>query len=242
MVIVNETTAKRYWPGQDAIGKHLANSRDKIPREIVGIAGDVKFTTLNVPNSEEMYLPMEQSPAPTATLVVRSGVDERTLIAAVRAKISEADATLPVTGILSMEDVVGASVAQPRLIMQFVGVFAGFALLLAGVGIYGVMAYSVTQRKQEMGIRVALGASRSNIFKLVVGHGMMLAACGVVLGILASFGLTRLMSSLLFGVGAVDAKVFLAAALVLGSAALVACLVPARRATRVDPIVALRYE
>lgn len=242
VVIVNETTAKRYWPGQDALGKHLANSRDKIPREIVGIAGDVKFTTLNVPNSEEMYLPMEQSPAPVATLVVRSGVDERTLIAAVRAKISETDATLPVTGILSMEDVVGASVAQPRLIMQFVGVFAGFALLLAGVGIYGVMAYSVTQRKQEMGIRVALGASRGNIFKLVVGHGMMLAACGVVLGIVASFGLTRLMSSLLFGVGAVDAKVFMVAALVLGCAALVACLVPARRATRVDPIVALRYE
>jgi putative ABC transport system permease protein len=242
VIIVNETTAKRYWPGQDAIGKHIANSRDKISREIVGIAGDVKFTTLNVPNSEEMYLPLEQSPAVNATMVVRSSVQQKALVDAVRAKIAEVDATLPVTGILSMDEVVAASVAQPRLIMQFVGVFAGFALLLAGVGIYGVMAYAVTQRRQEMGIRLALGASRGNIFKLVVGHGMMLAGCGVVVGVLASFGLTRLMASLLFGVGALDARVFAAAAVVLGGAALVACLVPARRATRVDPIVALRYE
>jgi putative ABC transport system permease protein len=242
VIIVNETTAKRYWPGQDAIGKHIANSRDKISREIVGIAGAVKFTTLNVPNSEEMYMPLEQSPAVNATMVVRSSVQQKALVDAVRAKMAEVDATLPVTGILSMDEVVAASVAQPRLIMQFVGVFAVFALLLAGVGIYGVMAYSVTQRRQEMGIRLALGASRGNIFKLVVGHGMMLAACGVVVGVLASFGLTRLMASLLFGVGALDARVFAVAAVVLGGAALVACLVPARRATRVDPIVALRYE
>jgi putative ABC transport system permease protein len=242
VAIVNETTAKRYWPGQDAIGKHVANSRDKIPREIVGIAGDVKFTTLNVPSSEEMYLPMEQSPAPTATLVVRSTVDERTLVAAVREKILEVDATLPVTGILSMDDVVGASVAQPRLIMQFVGVFAGFALLLAGLGIYGVMAYSVTQRKQEMGIRVALGATRGDILRLVVGHGMRLTIGGVVVGVLASVGLTRLLSSLLFGVKAMDVGIFGGAALVLACAALVACYLPARRATQVDPIVVLRYE
>jgi putative ABC transport system permease protein len=133
-------------------------------------------------------------------------------------------------------------VAQPRLIMQFVGVFAGFALLLAGVGIYGVMAYSVNQRKQELGIRLALGASRGDIFRLVVGRGMLLTACGVVVGVLASLALTRLLSTLLFGVRAMDVGVFSAAALVLAGAAFLACLVPARRATRVDPIVALRYE
>jgi putative ABC transport system permease protein len=242
VAIVNETTAKRYWPGQDAIGKHVANSRDKIQREIVGVAADVKFNTLNTASSEEMYLPMDQNPWPATTLLVRSHGDVASLVAAVRAKIAEVDPTLPVTGILSMDEVVAASVAQPRLIMQFVGVFAGFALLLAALGIYGVMAYSVTQRKQEMGIRVALGATRADIFKLIVGHGMLLTAGGVVVGILASLALTRLLSSLLFNVRAMDLGVFGAAALTLVLAALLACLVPARRATRVDPIVALRYE
>jgi putative ABC transport system permease protein len=242
VAIVNETTAKRYWPGQEAIGKHVANSRDMIQREIVGVAADVKFNTLNTANSEEMYLPMDQNPWPTTTLLVRSKGDVSSLVAAVRSKIAEIDPTLPVTGILSMDEVVAASVAQPRLIMQFVGVFAGFALLLAALGIYGVMAYSVTQRKQEMGIRVALGATRADIFRLIVGHGMLLTAGGVIVGILASMALTRLLSSLLFNVRAMDAGVFGAAALTLALAALLACLLPARRATRVDPIVALRYE
>jgi putative ABC transport system permease protein len=242
VAIVNETTAKRYWPGQEAIGKHLANSRDKIQREIVGVAADVKFNTLNTANSEEMYLPMDQNPWPATTLLVRSQGDVTSLVAAVRAKIAEVDPTLPVTGILSLDEVVAASVAQPRLIMQFVGVFAGFALLLAALGIYGVMAYSVTQRKQEVGIRVALGATRSDIFRLIIGHGMLLTAGGVVVGILASLALTRMLSSLLFNVRAMDAGVFGAAALTLTFAAVLACLLPARRATHVDPIVALRYE
>jgi putative ABC transport system permease protein len=242
VAIVNEMTAKLYWPAQEPIGKRVANSRDMIQREVVGVVADVKFSTLNAANSEEMYLPMNQNPWPAATLLVRSDANEQALVAAVRAKIAEIDPTLPVTGILSMDDVVAASVAQARLIMQFVGVFAGFALLLAAVGIYGVMGYSVTQRKQEMGIRVALGATRADIFRLVVGHGMRLAALGIVLGVLASMGFTRLLSSLLFNVHALDAGVFSGAAFVLAFAALVACLIPARRATRVDPIVALRYE
>jgi putative ABC transport system permease protein len=242
VAIVNETTAKRYWPDQDAIGKHVANSRDMIQREIVGVAADVKFSTLNTANSEEMYLPMEQNPWPTTTLLIRSPGSDQSLVAAVRTKIAEVDPTLPVTGILSMDEVVAASVAQPRLVMQFVGVFAAFALLLSAVGIYGVMAYSVAQRRQEMGIRVALGARRADIFRLIVGHGMLLTAGGVTVGILASVALTRLLSSLLFNVGAMDAGVFGAAAVMLAFAALLACLLPARRATRVDPIVALRYE
>ncbi|HEY2352028.1 MAG TPA: ABC transporter permease [Candidatus Acidoferrum sp.] len=242
VAIVNETTARRYWPGQDALGKRVANSRDKIQRQIVGIVGDVKYTALNNANSEEMYLPMEQNPWPAATLLVRSQGNTQALVGAVRAAVAEIDPALPVTGVLSMDDVIAASVAQPRLIMQFVGVFAGFALLLAGVGIYGVMAYSVNQRKQELGIRLALGASRADIFRLVVGRGMLLTACGVVVGVLASLALTRLLSTLLFGVRAMDVGVFSAAALVLAGAAFLACLVPARRATRVDPIVGLRYE
>ncbi len=242
VVIINETTAKRYWPDQNPIGKRLANSRDMIQREIVGVVADVKFNTLSTANSEEMYLPLAQSPWPSITLVVRSEANAQPLVAAVRAKIAEIDPTLPVSGILSMEAVLATSVSQPRLIMQFVGVFANFALLLAAVGIYGVMAYSVTQRKQEMGIRVALGAAPRDILKLVVGQGMRLTLAGVAAGVLVSLALTRLLASLLFGVRAIDVTVFSAAALVLVAAAFLACYLPARRATQVDPMVVLRFE
>jgi putative ABC transport system permease protein len=242
VVVVNQTTATRYWPGQDPIGKHLANSRDKVQREIVGVVADVKFGGLNAANSEEMYLPMAQAPWPTMTLLVRSSANPEPLVTAVRAKIADSDPDLPVAGILSMDEVVSTSVAQPRIIMQFVGVFAGFALLLAAIGIYGVMAYSVTARKQEMGIRVALGARPADILRLVVGQGMRMTLIGVALGVVFSLGLTRLLASLLFGVQATDPLVFGAAALVLAAAAFVACYIPARRATRVDPIVVLRYE
>jgi putative ABC transport system permease protein len=242
VVIINETTATRYWPGQDAVGKHLANSRDRVQREIVGVVADVKFGGLNAASTEEMYLPMAQAPWPTMTLVVRSSAAPQPLAAAVRAKIAESDPDLPVTGILSMDEVVSTSVAQPRMITQFVGVFAGFALLLAAIGIYGVMAYSVMTRKQEMGIRVALGAGPADILRLVVGQGMRMTLIGLTLGVVVSLMLTRLLSSLLFGVLATDPLVFSSAALALAATAFVACYIPARRATRVDPIVVLRYE
>jgi putative ABC transport system permease protein len=242
VVIVNETTAKRYWPDQNPMGKHLANSRDMIQREVIGVVADVKFNTLNAASSEEMYLPPAQSPWPAMTLVVRSSRDAHSLVSAVRAKIAEVDPMLPVSGILSMEDVVSTSIAQPRLIMEFVGVFAGLALLLSAIGIYGVMAYSVTQRKQELGIRVALGAAPRDILRLVVGQGMKLALVGVALGVLTSIVLTRLLSSLLFGVHAIDPLAFAGSALALVIAAFVACYLPARRATRTDPIGVLRFE
>lgn len=242
VVVINETAAKHFFPGQNPIGKHLANSRDMLQREIVGVVADVKFNALNAANTEEMYLPMAQVPWPTTTLLVRSEVNSQSLVSAVRAKIAEVDPNLPVTGISSMEEVVGTSVAQPKLTMQFVGLFAGFALLLAAVGIYGVMAYTVTARKQEMGIRVALGARPADILRLVVGQGMRMTLIGVAIGVAVSLGLTRLLASLLFGVQATDPLVFSAAALVLVAAAFVACYIPARRATRVDPIIVLRYE
>ncbi len=242
VVVINETAAKHFFPGQNPIGKHLANSRDMLQREIVGVVADVKFNALNAANTEEMYLPMAQVPWPTTTLLVRSEVNSQSLVSAVRAKIAEVDPNLPVAGISSMEEVVGTSVAQPKLTMQFVGLFAGFALLLAAVGIYGVMAYTVTARKQEMGIRVALGARPADILRLVVGQGMRMTLIGVAIGVAVSLGLTRLLASLLFGVQATDPLVFSAAALVLVAAAFVACYIPARRATRVDPIIVLRYE
>ena len=242
VVIVNETTAKRYWPDQNPLGKHLAGSRDMIQREVVGVVGDVKFRTLSTANSEEMYLPLAQSPWPSMTLLVRSAGDPQALVAAVRAKVAEVDPTLPVSGALSFDDVVSASIAQPRMIMQFVGIFAGVALLLSAIGIYGVMAYSVTQRKQELGIRVALGADQRDILRLVVGQGMRLTLIGVALGVLTSLLMTRLLASLLFGVHAIDPVAFGGSAVVLSLAAFGACYLPARRATRVDPIVVLRSE
>jgi len=242
VAIINQTTASRCWPGQDPIGKHLANSRDMVQREIVGVVADVKFNTLNTANSEEMYFPLAQSPFPTTTLMVRSNADPGVLVAAVRQKITELDPYLPISGILSMDDVVATSVAQPRIIMQFAAIFAGFALLLSAVGIYGVMAYAVNQRKQEMGIRVALGAKSSDILRLVVGQGMRLTLTGVGFGIAVSFLLTRLLSSLLFGIKGIDPAVFSAAAAVLIGSALLAGYLPARRATQVDPVVVLRSE
>jgi putative ABC transport system permease protein len=242
VAIINQTVASRYWPGQDPIGKRLANSRDMIQREIVGVVGDVKFNTLNTANSEEMYFPIAQVPWPSGTLMVRSDASPEPLVAAVRQKIAELDPYLPVSGILSMDDVVATSVAQPRMVMQFAGIFAGFALLLSAVGIYGVMAYSVNQRKQEMGIRVALGAKPWDILRLVVGQGMRLTLAGVGFGVAVSLLLTRLLSSLLFGIKGIDPAVFSGAAVVLVGSALLACYLPARRATQVDPVVVLRFE
>jgi putative ABC transport system permease protein len=242
VAIVNQTVADRYWPGKNPIGRHIANSRDMIQREVVGVVSDVKFNALNVTNSEEMYLPLEQVPWLTTTLIVHSTGDPQALVSGVRAKIAEIDPYLPVTSTASMESIVATSVAQPRVLSQFVGIFAGFALLLAAIGIYGVMAYSVAARTQEMGIRMSLGAEPRDIVKLVMGQGMRLALIGVAIGIAASLALTRLISTLLFGVSATDPLAFSVAAVVLVTTALVACYLPARRATRVDPIVVLRSE
>jgi putative ABC transport system permease protein len=242
VAIVNQTVAERYWPGKNPIGKHIANSRDMIQREVVGIVSDVKFNALNIANSEELYLPLEQVPWPATTLIVHSQGDPQTLVLGVRTKIAEIDSSLPVTSVASWNSIVAASVAQPRVLSCFVGVFAGFALLLAAIGIYCVMAYSVAARTQEMGIRVSLGAEPRDIVKLVLGQGMRLALLGVAIGIAASLALTRLISALLFSVNATDPVAFSLAAVVLAITALAACYLPARRATRVDPMVVLRFE
>lgn len=176
------------------------------------------------------------------TLVVRSSVLPQAVIEAVRGKIAEVDPSIPISGVRTMDEVVGAAVSRPRLIATIAGIFAGFALLLAAIGIYGVMAYSVSTRKQEMGIRLALGASPEDILRLIVGQGMRMTLIGVGVGIAVSLALTRLLANLLFGVGAADPLVFTGASLVLMGTAFFACYLPARRATRVDPISALRCE
>jgi putative ABC transport system permease protein len=242
VVIVNETAARHYWPNENAIGKHVAGSRDLAGREVVGVVADIKFSTLNAKSADQLYVPLEQMPYATMTLVLRSDASPEPLVNAIRGKIAEIDPTLAVSGILSMDRVVRTSAAQPRMTAQFVAAFASCALLLAAIGMYGVMAYSVSARKQELGIRMSLGANPRDILKLVVRQGMRLALAGLILGLLASLALTRLLGSLLFGVRVVDPLVFGGAALVLLTSALLACYLPARRATEVDPIVVLRFE
>jgi putative ABC transport system permease protein len=240
VVMVNETAARHYWPNENAIGKHVAGSRDLARREVVGVVADVKFSALNAGSAEQLYVPLEQMPYITMTLAVRSDASAEPLVNTIRGKIAEIDPTLAVAGILSMDRVISRSAAQPRMTAQFVAAFAAFALLLAAIGMYGVMAYSVSTRKQEMGIRMSLGANPRDILRLVVSQGMRLALAGLIVGLLASVAFTRLLGSLLFGVRAADPLVFGGAALVLLMSALLACYLPARRATEVDPIVVLR--
>ena len=242
VVIIDQLTASQYFPGVDPIGKTLQNSRDKIPMQIIGIVGDVKFASLSTPNLAEMYMPHAQLPWPNMVLVVRSASNPQPLVSAVRQKIAELDPDLPVAGIQTMDEIVSASVAQPRLLTALVGAFAGFALLLAAIGIYGVMAYSVSQRIHEVGIRMALGATPRDVFARVVGQGMRLVFIGIALGCVASLALTRLLATLLFGTSATDPVTFAAVAFTLIAVALLACYLPARRATRVNPIIALRSE
>jgi len=242
VAIVNEAFARHYWPNQNPLGKHIAGSRDPFQREVVGIVADGKIDSPSKPAADQLYVPSEQQPYAGMTLVVRSSVAPQNLINAVRAKIAEVDPTIPISAVRTMDEVLGAAVARPRLIAAITGLFAGFALLLAAIGIYGVMAYSVSTRKQEMGIRLALGAEPSDILRLIVGQGMRMALLGVGIGIAFSLALTRLLANLLYGIGAADPLVFTSASLVLLGVAFFACYLPARRATRVDPIVVLRYE
>ena len=242
VVIINQTIAKRYFAGQDAVGKHLANSRDMIPMEIVGVVGDVKFSALNQPETEEMYVPHAQDAWASMNLVVRSTSDEQPLAAAVRKELQSLDADLPVSRTSHMEAIVSSSVAQPRLTSECAGAFAALAVVLALVGIYGVMSYTVARRVPELGLRLALGASPRDVLALVFGQGLRLVLAGVVLGLMGSFALTRLLSSLLFNTSTEDPATFGAVAVLLTAVAALACYLPARRATSVDPMVALRYE
>jgi putative ABC transport system permease protein len=242
VIIVNETAAKHFWPNENSLGKHIGGAREPFQREVVGVVADAKFSSLSDASTDQLYVPYEQLPYAAMTLVVRSPAAPEQLIDAVRGKVAEIDPTLPLSGIRSMESVVSNSVSQPRLITQITGVFAGCALLLAAIGIYGVMAYTVSARKQELGIRVALGARPVDILRLVVGQGMRMTLIGVGLGVVVSLALTRLLASLLFGVRAGDPLVFGAAAIVLVGVALLACYLPARRASRVDPIIVLRSD
>jgi putative ABC transport system permease protein len=237
-IVVNETLARVHWPGQDPIGKRIKVSwRDNIEDEIIGVVGDVRMTELNAPARAAIYWPHAREAYGSMTMVVRGTGDPTS---AIRAILRERDPDLALADVRSMDEVVARSVAQRRITMVLLGVFAGAALLLAAIGIYGVIAYSVTQRTQEIGIRVALGAQRSDVLRMIIRGAVILAVAGVVIGAGGAFFLTRLMRDLLFGVQPFDLVTFGTVALLLTLVALLASYIPGRRATRVDPIVALR--
>jgi len=239
---INQTIADRYFAGVNPIGRHVMHTVDMIPLEIVAVVSDTKFSALNAPNSEEIYVPYPQAKWPNMALAVRSNSPPQSLIAAVRKTALALDPELPLAGIQTLDDLVSGSIAQPKLIAALAGTFAVFALFLAAIGIYGVMAYLVTQRSKEMAIRMALGARRTAVFQLVAGQGLKLVAAGIALGILSSLALTRLLATMLFGTSATDALTLTAVSILFVLVALAACYVPARRAMQVDPQTALRCQ
>src|SRR4051812_1728520 len=242
VIVINETFARALWPGQDAIGKFVTNTCGS-ERKVIGVVADVRHLALEQRSGNEMYIPMRQcSDMPSTDLVVRSTLATAPLVAAVRDTLKPLAPNLPGTQFRTIQELVDKSVSPRRLVLLMLGGFAVFALILASLGIYALISYSVSQRTQEIGIRMALGASARDVQVRIVAHTLMLAGIGMVLGVGASWALGRSLSGLLYGVTATDPLTFAGMLLVLGLVALLAGYVPARRASRIDPLVALRVE
>jgi predicted permease len=246
--IIDDTFARTYWPNEDALGKRVALGGPPQPGQetrwwaVVGVVQHVKHYGVDQPSRVEMYLPQAQDPIGSGNFVVRTAQNPGALTAGMREAVKSVDADVPLYNVRTLLTIVEEYNAQRRFSVFLLGGFAALALLLAMIGIYGVMAYSVEQRSHEIGIRMALGARREDIFRLVVGHGMRLVIIGVALGLAGAFAAARGMKQLLFQVGTADPVTYAAIPAVLALVALAACYIPARRATKVDPMLALRYE
>jgi len=239
--VINETLAKHLWPGRDAIGQIAVINRQDW--RVVGVVGDVRHGTLEKAAGAEMYLNFRQTGDWNAIeMVVRTSRLPESFVPDVRASMKAFDPALPNSEITTLDQIIDDAVAPRRLITHLLGAFSSFALALASLGLYGVIAYSVTQRTQEIGIRLAIGAQRADVLRLIVGEGFSMAATGVAVGVIAALALSRLLASLLFGVSTTDPLIFSISVIVLISVALLACFIPARRAAKVDPVVALRCE
>jgi putative ABC transport system permease protein len=245
-VVVSEKTARHYWPDMDPIGKRLkgGSTTSEGPwRTVIGVVKDVRQNDFVAEPKMQMYFTYRQLTrlVPNA-LVVRTAVDPMSLAPSIRNAIWSVDKDQPVSNINAMDEVVSRAVARQRFSMLLLAIFAGLALVLAAVGIYGVMSYSVAQQTRDIGIRMALGAQRSDVLKMTVMQGLKLVALGLVIGMAAAFMLTRVMASLLFGISATDPLTFVTIAVLLLAVAALASYIPALRATRVDPMIALRYQ
>lgn len=247
VVMVSETAAQRWWPNQDAIGKQIRlpgyePGMEKKWRTVVGVVHDVKQAGLDAPHTMQIYVPQAQNRNGFMNLVVRTSSDPERYVADIRGQIAAIDKELAVSDITSMDEVLSTSVERRRFTAVLLALFGGLGLLLASVGVYGILSYMVAHRIPEIGIRMALGAAREDVLSLIVGQGLRLAASGLLAGILGSLLLTRLMARLLFDVSPADPLTFFGVAVLLGAVSLLAIYIPARRAAKVDPMVALRYE
>ena len=247
VVVVNQVVAQRDFPGENAIGKRihfgrLDSQQQPVWFEIVGVTASVRSNELREVPDPEIYFSAHQSPFRNMSLVIRSSVEADSLAGSISRIVGEVDKSVPVSDVKTMDHIVGESVTQPRFNVFLLGLFGGLALLLSVAGIYGVTAYTVTQRTHELGIRIALGAQVGDVLRMIMGQGMAVIGVGIAIGLIAAFLLMRLLNSLLFGVSATDPFTFAGITLVLIGAGLLACYIPARRATKVDPIETLRYE
>ena len=242
VAVINEAMAKHFWPGQDAIGKRFHFFGDPTPREVVGVVGDTVVNNIGEAPVPLAYLPITQGFSPAVTLQVRTTGKPESVIGGVRGGIQSLDPNLAITNVQTIGEIMDQGLWAPRMGAAMLTVFGGLALLLAAFGVYGVLSYSVNQQTREIGIRMAMGAERAHVLRLVVGQGLRLAAAGLVAGVIVALLLVRQLSSLLFGVSAYDPVTFVGVGLLLLVVAFMACYLPARRATRVDPLVALRYE
>jgi len=243
VVIVNEAMASRVWPNEEALGKRIKFGGPTMPwSEIIGVVANVKHDGLHLVDSSHCYAPHLQQPLPFLAIAIRSQTDHAALLASVRQAVRKIDPNLPIIEPLEMKDRMERVLATRRLTLALFSLFAVVALALAAIGLYGVMSYGVAQRTHELGLRIALGATSRNTLKLIIGQGMRLAALGIALGVGVALAVSRLMAHLLFGVSATDPLTFALIALLLAFVALLACYIPARRATKVDPMVALRCE
>jgi predicted permease len=243
VAVVSETLARHFYPAGDAIGKHFGERDDQRNEyEIVGIVKDVKYQSLTEKARGVAYFSIQQFPMPASNFVVRTSVDPQTVTPAIRRVLREVNTNLPVDDVVSFEEHIARSLVQQKLIARLATFFGLLALLLASIGLYGVLSYSVARRRNEIGIRIALGASRLDVIKMVLRSGMTLTLIGVVLGVGGALGLSRVVKVLLFGVESNDTFTFVAVSIGLVVVALVACYIPARRATHVDPLTALRSD